>query len=77
MVIKLSVAVAVVQHLMVGDLCLEKQLASRIGLGSLPGMNRLGTMDNLLTYLLLFILIFNYIGYLSFKNRYFYNFICD
>jgi hypothetical protein len=54
MVRKFSVVVAVVvQHLMVDDLCLEKPLASHIGLGSHLGKNRLG-MDNLLAYLLLF-----------------------
>jgi hypothetical protein len=52
MKITISVA-AVVQYFMVGDLCLEKQLASHIGLGSHLGINRLG-MDNLLAYLLLF-----------------------
>jgi hypothetical protein len=75
MVRKFSVAGAVavvVQHLMVADLCLEKQLA--IGLGSHLGKNRLG-MDNRLAYLFIFYLIFNYFEYLLLKNRYFYNFI--
>jgi hypothetical protein len=75
MVRKFSRAVAV-QHLMVGDLCLEKQVVSRIGLGTHLGKERLGMivcMDILLTYLLLFNLNFNNFEFFSFKNRYFSN----